>query len=95
MKHFNELTPAEAERLAYLIEECGEVIQACTKILRHGYKSRNPSSEDSANNQDMLEMEIADIKKALRLMFMNKDINLDRVQAYENYPHKNYFHHQS
>ena len=35
--HFNKLTPAQAERLAILIEECGEVIQAATKILRHGY----------------------------------------------------------
>ncbi len=34
MTHFNELTPAEAERLAYLAEECGEAIQIIGKILR-------------------------------------------------------------
>lgn len=38
-QHFNQLKPSEAERLACLIEECGEVIQAAGKILRHGYKS--------------------------------------------------------
>ena len=34
--HFNNLTPGEAERLAILAEECGEVIQIIGKILRHG-----------------------------------------------------------
>lgn len=33
--------PTEAERLVVLMEECGEVIQACSKILRHGWKSSN------------------------------------------------------
>ena len=37
MNNFNQLTPAETERLAILAEECGEVIQAVGKILRHGY----------------------------------------------------------
>ena len=33
---FNGLTPAEAERLALLMEECGEVVQIIGKVLRHG-----------------------------------------------------------
>lgn len=32
--HFNGLTPAEAERLALLLEELGEAQQAIGKILR-------------------------------------------------------------
>jgi hypothetical protein len=44
-QHFNGLTPAEAERLALLAEECGEVIQAIGKVLRHGYESRHPYGE--------------------------------------------------
>jgi NTP pyrophosphatase (non-canonical NTP hydrolase) len=40
--HFNGLSPAEAERLAMLAEECGEVIQVIGKILRHGYDSYHP-----------------------------------------------------
>jgi hypothetical protein len=36
---FNQLTDAEAERLALLAEECGEVVQVIGKILRHGYES--------------------------------------------------------
>jgi len=42
-KHFNGLSPAEAERLALLAEECGEVVQAVCKVLRHGYESTNPT----------------------------------------------------
>jgi hypothetical protein len=33
-ENFNKLTPAETERLAWLIEECGEVVKAGSKILR-------------------------------------------------------------
>src|SRR5579872_899269 len=41
------LTPAQIERLALLAEECGEVMQAVSKILRHGYESRNPFRHQS------------------------------------------------
>ena len=34
---FNELSPAEVERLAILAEEMGEAIQVIGKVLRHGY----------------------------------------------------------
>lgn len=37
----NGLTLAEEEMLTLTIEECSEVIKACTKILRHGLYSRN------------------------------------------------------
>lgn len=39
MEHFNQLSPAEAERLALLSEELGEAQQAIGKILRHGQPS--------------------------------------------------------
>lgn len=54
-QHFNQLTPAEAERLALLAEECGEVIQAIGKILRHGYESRHP--DGGPTNREALERE--------------------------------------
>lgn len=34
-----KLTPAQQELLVCLMEECGEVIQATSKILRHGTES--------------------------------------------------------
>lgn len=54
--HFNGLSSAEAERLALLVEECAEVIQAATKVLRHGYESQNPMRETSCptNRMDLV-----------------------------------------
>lgn len=58
--HFNKLTPAEAERLAMLAEECGEVIQVIGKILRHGYDSFHPA-DPSVTNRDLLGRELTDL----------------------------------
>jgi len=60
MDHFNQLTPAEAERLAMLAEECGEVIQVIGKILRHGYDSYHPVNP-SATNRQLLGRELTDL----------------------------------
>lgn len=53
MSHFNGLTPAEDERLALLIEECAEVIQAAAKIQRHGYESCHPEKRDWTNREEL------------------------------------------
>jgi len=65
-QHFNQLTPAEAERLALLAEECGEVIQAIGKILRHGYESRHP--DGGPTNREMLERELGDVYAAMDML---------------------------
>ena len=64
-EHFNQLTPAEAERLALLAEEMGEALQIVGKILRHGYKSSNPVSGDTATNRQLLEKELGDVRHAM------------------------------
>ena len=102
-KHFNQLSEAEAERLAILAEECGEVIQAVCKILRHGYDSTNPKEiVDDAHrpetNRAALERELGDLGHAVRRMEIAADLNplaiaaraaskLERI--------KPYLHHQS
>ena len=58
--HFNQLTPAQAERLAMLIEECGEVIQIAGKILRHGYNSYHPE-RPHITNRELLQQELTDL----------------------------------
>lgn len=63
--HFNGLTPAEAEALALLGEECGELQQAIGKILRHGLWSEHP--ESGIPNQVTLEHEVGDVLAALRI----------------------------
>ncbi len=77
-QHFNELTEAESERLVILIEECGEVIQAGCKILRHGYSSTNPTVTSSETNRGGLERELGDLLHALNRMEVTGDV--DRYQ---------------
>ena len=72
--HFNELTPAEAERLALLAEELGETTHAIGKILRHGYESKNPYHPTGQTNREALEKEVADVYVAVRMMFEAGDI---------------------
>lgn len=74
IENFNKLTPAEAERLACLIEECSEVIQAATKILRHGYVSFDPTNPDHCGNRLDLRTEIVDALAAMNDLFSAGDI---------------------
>ncbi len=78
MDHFNKLSPAEAERLAMMIEECNEVATACTKILRHGYDSHHPDDRNHPGNRAALEDEIVDVLAVRSLMIMSGDIRLHK-----------------
>lgn len=74
-EHFNELTPAEAERLAILAEECAEVIQMVGKILRHGYESTNPDATHKGTNREQLARELGDLHAAEERMLICDDIS--------------------
>lgn len=78
-EHFNELTPAEHERLSLLNEELGEAIQVIGKILRHGFDS-NWEGRLPETNREMLEKELGDIGYARELMLLSGDINLDAIR---------------
>ena len=70
-KFTNELTPAQAERLAILAEECAEVIVIVGKILRHGYESFDPTKSEllgRPTNKDLLAYEIGDLMWIKHLM---------------------------
>jgi hypothetical protein len=91
MTSFNELTPAEAERLAYLTEEMAEAIQIIGKILRHGYESRDPTKarptfddnrggqtgfiNTSPTNRRLLEAELGDVTRAIRMLIDAGDLD--------------------
>ena len=78
MKPFsNGLTPAEAERLAWLLEEMGEAQQAIGKVLRHGYESRHPDGGPS--NREHLTEEIGHVRAAITLLVGEKDVSGVRV----------------
>lgn len=72
-EHFNNLSPAQAERLAILAEEAGEVIQIVGKILRHGYESHHPAGPCQTNRY-LLANEIRDFIWAITLMMDRNDI---------------------
>ena len=67
MQHFNKLPPAEAERLAMLAEECGEIVQVVGKILRHGYESHHPDNP-TYTNRDLLANEVCDLLAVVQMM---------------------------
>lgn len=83
MEHFNQLLPAEAERLAILLEELGEAQQAIGKILRHGYESRHPDGGEI--NRETLERELGDVHHAMIRLCENKDL---REEAIHEWAHK-------
>lgn len=78
--HFNRLTPAEAERLAMLAEECAEVIQVVGKILRHGYERHHPN-DPTTTNRDLLTDELSDLWAVIEMM--DGDFSLTNADAQE------------
>jgi hypothetical protein len=92
---FNRLSPAEAERLALLMEEMGETVQVIGKILRHGYESTHP--DGGPTNRGLLEKEIGDVRAAIHLMTEAKDIYDDNIWTFAEAKRQNvkkYLHHQ-
>lgn len=71
-----QITPAEGERLALLLEELGEAQQAIGKILRHGYESRDPTREPSSpSNREALETELGHVHHAIDRLTLARDLN--------------------
>lgn len=100
-KHFNKLTPAQAERLAMLSEECGEVVQMVGKILRHGYENYHPDDSFRTSNRTLLTKELVDVFSIFDKMVELEDIkykDIDKFKADDtgsNWRHKlRYTHYQ-
>ncbi len=93
---FNNLSPAESERLFLLAEELGETIQAIGKILRHGYESYHP--DGGLSNRRQLEKEIGDVIFAIDMLINGDDVNSNIIELQamikKNSVEK-YLHHQS
>lgn len=96
MTFSNQLTAAEVERLALLLEELGEAQQVIGKILRHGYASYHPDAPHVSNRQ-LLEAELGDVKAAVELMLHERDVltvNIDREMFEKLRKVQRYLHHQ-
>lgn len=94
MQHFNGLSPAEAERLAYLIEELGEAQQAVGKILRHGYESHNPDAPQLGDNRMQLSKELVDVAGAIARMAAAGDVAAHILSGANPAKGQRYMHHQ-
>ena len=93
--HFNGLSNAEVERLDMLAEEAAEVIQAISKIKRHGYESFHPDSPNGPTNRQMLENEIVDFYAIAGVMEDVKDVTVEGEAVRQAIKKKRrYTHHQ-
>ena len=95
-QHFNQLTPAEHERIAILVEELGEAQQAIGKILRHGYDSYHPNRPDRTNRDD-LEKELGHIRNAQKMLIDATDLrwgNINHYQGHKETRISEFLHHQ-
>jgi len=81
-----DLTPAQYERLAILMEEAAEVIQIIGKIQRHGYESRHP--DGGPTNREMLEKEIGHVNYAVNLLWMKAEIAQSSILFHRNLKEK-------
>ena len=73
------VSPAQMERLAFLIEECGEVIQEATKIMRFGFDSYHPADLTQETNRDRLFREMTDVMASYDILVRAGDIHSDHV----------------
>lgn len=92
----NQLTPAETERLALLLEELGEAQQIIGKILRHGYESFNPY-EPTTSNRQLLTKELGDVLTAIDFLLDYGDIKQDDLDDRKRVKHHrvwDWLHHQ-
>ncbi len=78
-KHYNQLTPKQAELLAVMTEECGEAIQAVGKILRHGLDGTDPKT--GVANQAQLVLELGDIVAVIAFLAAHGMIDEQLVGA--------------
>jgi len=89
------LTPAEQELLAILAEECAEVIQAVTKVLRHGYSSMHPDRDE--DNRFDLETECGHVRQAMLALCDAGDLSKEQIHnsaAFKELNIKRYTHFQ-
>lgn len=92
--NYNKLGDDQTERLAYLAEECAEVIQIVGKILRHGYESFDPTKPDKISNRVLLERELNDILTAVRLLLKHNELDGINLNNLLKPVIGKYFHHQ-
>lgn len=85
-EHFSNLTPAEQERLAVLLEEMGEAVQVIGKILRHGWTPTDYAAQPPRpyDNRADLERELGDVRAAMIRLCSADDLSKSVIHARAN-----------
>lgn len=76
-----ELTEYEKELLIILMEECAEVIQTASKLLRFGYGNTNPAN--GVKNYRELGLEIGDLNSMIRCAMLAPLVFADDIEEGE------------
>lgn len=76
------LSDPERELIVCLMEEAGEVVQACSKILRHGPESYHPNDLSQATNIMLLEKELGDILNIIHRLSELGTVSKQWIQCY-------------
>lgn len=95
--HFSDLTPGEQERLVLLQEECAEVIQIISKILRHGYESYHPKRKNGMSNRAQLQQELGHVYNAVGMLTTQNDLDTNIIFYWQKEKARTigkYLHHQ-
>lgn len=74
-------TPEEKEILNILLEECAEVIQAISKILRFGFESTHPN-DPTYTNRTHLQEELGDLYCMMDILSQKSIVDHDLVISY-------------
>lgn len=68
------------EALYILMEECAEVTQAISKILRFGWDAVNPMVESDQNNKSHLEEEMGDLLAMIEIVTERYTLSAEAIQ---------------
>lgn len=67
------------ELYVVLSEECGEVVQSVSKILRFGETTFNPKDRKKTPNVKLLEAELGDILGVFKLLIEENHLNGENI----------------
>jgi NTP pyrophosphatase (non-canonical NTP hydrolase) len=75
------MNKTQAEVLTILQEECAELIQAISKVFRHGEDSSNPYDKNPVTNREHMRQEMADVSTLMSLAMFAYGISHAELKA--------------
>ncbi len=79
---YKDVTKLELERLTLLSEECAEVQQVVSKIIRFGFDDFHPKNNNEPNRL-LLTKELGDLMLIIDLLVNNLDLKFDEIEEFK------------